>query len=322
MSNYRRTFLQRAVLLGSGLTGATTGTTAARGGRSGSSSVRLEGAVRHFGAPVEDATVTVGDRDPISTDEMGAYGLALEPGAYTLTVAAPGYATVTDEVTVPAGETVASDFDLEREWGPGVGGVEVSATPVGGGKTIPCEITIFGDERYSVTAPLGAIPDGGENWTMGFEVTEGWWEILVTDADGYSDGHTEVFVEDGEAAFGWVQLPEGDQQIPTTGTIDGTVVDERGDPVATAAILTDGAWIPVDDDGSFELEREHGRHRIAATAPGSERVADDVLVKFGRTTELTVRLRSRQSPNRPESTIEGASGRRLRLSSAKTQGWA
>lgn len=304
MSNYRRTFLQRASLVGSGLVGATTGVGAADAGAPGATdSARIEGTVTHFGQPVTDATVTTGGQSSTVTDESGAYALETEPGEFTLTTTAPGYASRSIAVSVADGETVARDIGLEREWGPGVGGVEVSVTPVGGGETIPCEITIFGGERYSATAPLGAIPDGGENWSKGFEVSEGWWEILVTDADGYGDGYTEVFVEDGEAAFGWVQLPEGDRTIPTTGTIDGTVVDERGDPVATAAILTDGAWMPVDDDGSFELGREHGRHRIAATAPGYERVADDVLVKFGRTTELTVGLRSRESTNRSEETI-------------------
>ncbi len=51
----------------------------------------------------------------------------------------------------------------------------------------------------------------------------------------------------------------------------------------------------------FDLEREHGRHRIVANADGYERVTGDVLVKFGRTTALTVtrsdRIARRRSPS-------------------------
>ncbi|WP_226479485.1 carboxypeptidase-like regulatory domain-containing protein [Natrinema amylolyticum] len=294
MSNYRRTFLQRTALVGSGLIGAATGVGAADTDSTGATgSARIEGTVTHFGRPVADATVTA-DENSTRTDESGSYSLEIDRGEYTLSVTAPGYASRSIAVNVADGETVSMDVGLEREWGPGSGDLEVSATPVGGGRTIPCEITVFGDERYGVTAPLGSAPDG-ENWEKGFQVSEGWWEILVTNAEGYSDGYQEVLVEDGETAFGWVQLAEGDDEIAETGRIDGTVVDETGTPVDGATVWTDGARTAVDDDGEFELELEHGRHRIVTTAAGYERVAGDVQVKFGRTTGLTVTLRSRDS---------------------------
>lgn len=288
MSNHRRTFLRQTGLVGSGLVGAATGASAAD--TDATTTGRIEGTVTHFGAPVADATVTTDGETSTETDEPGTYALELEPGEYTLEVTAPGYSRTTSDVAVASGETVTSDFDLQREWGPGVGDLEVSATPVGGGDTVPCEIAVFGDERYDVTAPLGAVPDG-ERWDRGFEVSEGWWEVLVTNADGYSDGYQEVLVEDGDAAFAWVELADGDDEIPETGRIDGTVVDERGAPVDDATVLTDGAWVSV-DDGEFVLELEHGTHRLVTDSEGYERVAGDVQVKFGRTTELTVRLRS------------------------------
>lgn len=292
MSNHRRTFLRRTALLGSGLAGAATGTGAAN--PDASASARIEGTVRHFGVPVADATVRIGNETSTATDETGTYALAVENGDYRLEVTAPGYASRSISVDVAAGESVTRDVRLEREWGPGTGELEVSATPAGGGRTIPCEIAVFGDERYDVTASRGSVPDN-ETWGKGFEVSEGWWEILVTNADGYDDGYQQVLVEDGETAFGWVQLTDGDDEIPETGTVSGSVVDESGTAIDGATVRTDGVRASTGSDGTFELELEHGRHRIAANRAGYKRVAGDVQVKFGRTTELTVTLRSDES---------------------------
>ncbi|WP_226007201.1 carboxypeptidase-like regulatory domain-containing protein [Natrinema salinisoli] len=297
MSNHRRTFLRRTALLGSGLAGAATGTAAADPGAAdldATASARIEGTVRHFGAPVTDATVRIDSETSTVTDDTGQYALAVENGEYGLEVTAPGYASRSISVRARDGETVTRDVRLEREWGPGTGELEVSATPVGGGRTIPCEIDVFGDERYGITASRGSVPDN-ETRGKGFEVSEGWWEILVTSAEGYSDGYGQVLVEDGETAFGWVQLAEGDDEIPETGTIGGTVVDESGTAVVDATVRADSVQTSTGGDGAFELELEHGRHRIVASAAGYERVAGDVQVKFGRTTELTAALRSADS---------------------------
>lgn len=297
MQTHRRTFLRRTALLGPGLAGAAAGTAAADPGADdfdGTASARIEGTVRHFGAPVADATVTIDGEPSTVTDGTGQYALAVENGNYGLEVSAPGYASRSIPVRVRDGETVTRDVRLEREWGPGTGELEVSATPAGGGRTIPCEIDVFGDERYGVTASRGSVPDN-ETWGKGFEVSEGWWEILITNAEGYSDGYQQVLVEDGETAFGWVQLAEGDDEIPETGTIAGSVVDETGTAIDDATVRTDGVQTSTGGDGTFELDLEHGRHRIAASAAGYERVAGTVQVKFGRTTELTVALRSAES---------------------------
>ncbi|MDF9746089.1 carboxypeptidase-like regulatory domain-containing protein [Natrinema salsiterrestre] len=294
MSNHRRTFLRRTALLGSGLAGAATGTATADSGAAdldATASARIEGTVRHFGAPVADATVRIDSETSTVTDETGTYSVVVESGEYVLEVTAPGYASRSSSVRTRDGETVTRDVRLERKWGPGTGELEVSATPAGGGKTIPCEIDVFGDERYGVTASRGSVPDN-ETWGKGFEVSEGWWEILVTSAEGYSDGYGQVLVEDGETAFGWVQLAEGDDGIPETGTIAGSVVDETGTAIDDATVRTNGVQTSTGGDGAFERELEHGHHRIAVSAAGYERVAGGVQVKFGRTTELTVALRS------------------------------
>ncbi|QCS42444.1 carboxypeptidase-like regulatory domain-containing protein [Natrinema versiforme] len=288
MTSHRRQILRRTALLGSGLFGTASGTAVAAASETDDG--RIEGTITHFGTPVDEATVTADDGTETTTDETGSYTLSLEPGKYTLMVTAPGYTPVSTTINAANDETRTREFALEREWGPGTGELEVYATPVGGGSTIPCEITVFGDDRYDVTASRGSIPDG-DRWGSGFDVSEGWWEILVTDAEGYSDGYQEVRVEDGETAFGWVQLEAGDDEISETGRIEGRVVDPNGTAVTDATVRTGGARVSVDGEGEFDLELEHGQHSLVIDAVGYQRVTGDVQVKFGRTTELNVTVR-------------------------------
>ncbi len=50
--------------------------------------------------------------------------------------------------------------------------------------------------------------------------------------------------------------------------------------------------MPVDDDGTFDVDREHGQHAVEAEAPGYRPLRGGVLVRFGRETELIVPLES------------------------------
>lgn len=56
------------------------------------------------GRPLANATVTVvGVNLTLKTDAGGLFGTKVKPGAYKLTIAAPGFATDTQNVTVKAG---------------------------------------------------------------------------------------------------------------------------------------------------------------------------------------------------------------------------
>jgi hypothetical protein len=50
--------------------------------------------------PVENASIQVNDKDPISTDDEGKASIDLANGKYTYTITKDGFATVTDEVTL------------------------------------------------------------------------------------------------------------------------------------------------------------------------------------------------------------------------------
>ncbi|WP_440771643.1 carboxypeptidase regulatory-like domain-containing protein [Natronorubrum sp. DTA28] len=289
MQPTRRTVIHRSSLLATGLLGTTRTVTA--DGRESTATGHLEGTVTHFGQPVEDALLRVDEKTSTGTDEDGDFSQELQPGTYTSSVTADGYAPVTREVDVVADSRTTMDVSLDQAWGPDTGQLDVAVTETGGGDTIPCEITLFGDETNTLFAPLGAVPDG-ENWESPFRVSEGWWEVRASNIDGYSDGYKKVYVEPGETEFAWVQLTEGDEEISDTGRIEGTVTDERGNRIDDATVFVDGEQLAVTETGAFEVDLEHGRHQIETRAAGYESIAEVTLVKFGRTTELTIALES------------------------------
>ncbi|WP_165872015.1 carboxypeptidase-like regulatory domain-containing protein [Natrarchaeobius halalkaliphilus] len=301
MTYNRRTILNRTALAGLSLFGvAGSAPTAA----AEPDDTLVEGTITDFDDPVAEATVSLGDATT-TTDEDGEYELTVDPadsdgtdrsavsvsGERVLEVRADGYAERTRRLEIDPGEAVSADVPLYREWGDETGELQVYATEVDGGSTIPCHVTIYGDDTYEASAPEGAIPDSG-SWNTGFAVSEGWWDVRVTDAAGYADGTQTVYVDADGSEIAWVQLESGDREIPGTGRVLGRVVDERGDELDEASVRIAGEPVSVDDDGSFEIDLEHGRHPVTATARGYESLRGGVDARFGRTTELIVPLES------------------------------
>lgn len=296
MSANRRTLLRRAGIVGAGLLAGSSALGSATA--DGATQERIEGTVTDFGVPVADATVTLADgidAHTATTDEDGSYGIDLEPGTYYRTVTADGYRDATRVVDVAADGLTTADVALERAWGPGEGELEVFATEVGGGPTIPCDVTIYGDTRYGVTAPRGSVPDG-ENWNAGFAVAEGWWEVRVSNAEGYDDGYGKAYVAADETEVATVELRKADpsdepRELSAFGRFTGTVVDDGG-PIANATVSADGTRVRTAEDGTFELELEHGRHSVTFDAPGYEPATATVEVRFARETTGAVSLSS------------------------------
>ncbi|AEH35362.1 carboxypeptidase regulatory-like domain-containing protein [Halopiger xanaduensis] len=297
MSANRRTLLRRAGIIGTGLLAGsgTLGPAAADSATAG----HIDGTITDFGVPVADATVTLADgidAHTATTDEDGSYEIDLEPGTYYHTVTADGYRGATSVVDVAADDPTTANVSLERAWGPGEGELEVFATEVGGGPTIPCDVTIYGDTQYDVTAPLGSVPDG-ERWNAGFAVAEGWWEVRVTNAEGYDDGYGKAYVAADETAVAVVELrdvdPSGEsRELPDFGRFTGTVVGNDEEPIGDATVRADGTRVRTTEDGTFEVELEHGRHTVTVDAPGYESAAATVEVRFARETTGTVSLSS------------------------------
>ncbi|MFC4541483.1 carboxypeptidase regulatory-like domain-containing protein [Halosolutus amylolyticus] len=290
MTHSRRTILQRTGLAGTAIVGGATGTVGA------SDDARVDGTITDFGSPVAGATVTfdgegAGSEGELTTesDEDGSFSRTLSPGTYTMTVAADGYAEETRSVAVESGDAVTVTVQLDRSWGPGEGELELDVTRRGGGRTIPSYVTVYGDEVYGEYAPRGSIPDPDQHG-RGFVVSEGWWEIRVSNVDGYSDGYAAVYVPADETVRPWVQLSAGEETIARMGTIAGRILGGSSVPIADATVTVDGEPIPIAADGTFETDVAHGRHEVEASAPGYEPRRRTVEARFGRTTTLPVRF--------------------------------
>ncbi|MBB5787017.1 carboxypeptidase regulatory-like domain-containing protein [Jiangella mangrovi] len=65
------------------------------------------------GDPVAGATIAVGDTATATTDDTGAYAVPVAAGDHTVTAAAYGYVTATEDVTVAIGETTTIDLALD-----------------------------------------------------------------------------------------------------------------------------------------------------------------------------------------------------------------
>ncbi|MXV62507.1 PEGA domain-containing protein [Natronorubrum sp. JWXQ-INN-674] len=305
MQPNRRTFIQRSSLVTAGLLG-TASTTNAAGAASVTSEEtgHVEGTITYGDHPLADIDVLFSDEYSAETDGSGSYERDLEPGWYTLTVAADGYATETQTIEVTTDETVTVDFGLEREWGPGEGEFDVYVTEVGGGPTLECLVTIYGNgEEHSVVAPGGTIPDG-DKWERGFVVPEGWWEIRVSGIDDYGDGYDEVYVEEDGFTRSRIQVPDEDRTIHHNGWVTGTVTDDADEPIPEARVTviddttrTATTTATTSADGEFTIELDHGEYMMVVEADGYEPGRTDAVVRFGRLTEQHVTL----EPQLPES---------------------
>ncbi|MEY7848124.1 hypothetical protein AB7C87_02850 [Natrarchaeobius sp. A-rgal3] len=289
MKYERRTLLKGSTLAGASVLGLPA--TVASGGAATDAENRVVGTVSYFGEPVEDAVVSL-EGDDGTTDEDGRYEVVTDESDALLEVEALGYAEWARRVDFAGEHVVTGNVSLRREWSEETGELRVYATGPEGGSGIPCRITAYGDEVYQADAPEGGIPDSG-TWERGFRVSEGWWEVRITDAAGYDDGYDEVYVEAGENEIAWAKLEEGDHAIPSTGRVFGRVVDEWNRPVENATLRIAGDPISIGDGGTFDVDREHGRHAVEADAPEHRPLRGDVLVRFGRETELIVPLESR-----------------------------
>src|SRR5579872_1053259 len=153
-----------------------------------SSSVRLRGVVTDpSGAVIPGATVTAKSAGTppatTKTDGAGAYEIkGLQPGKYTVSVAAKGFSVVAREVEVPAGQDQKLDFALEisaqqAEMVVEGEGARVSTNPESNGSSVVLsgkDLDALSDDPDELQSELQALagpsagPNGGQIYIDGF----------------------------------------------------------------------------------------------------------------------------------------------------------
>ncbi len=153
-----------------------------------SSSVRLRGVVTDpSGAVIPGATVTAKSAGTppatTKTDGAGAYEIkGLQPGKYTVSVAAKGFSVLAREVEVPAGQDQKLDFALEisaqqAEMVVEGEGARVSTNPESNGSSVVLsgkDLDALSDDPDELQSELQALagpsagPNGGQIYIDGF----------------------------------------------------------------------------------------------------------------------------------------------------------
>ncbi|MDF9745116.1 carboxypeptidase regulatory-like domain-containing protein [Natrinema salsiterrestre] len=235
--------------------------------------------------PIADATVTAGD-ETVTTDENGTYTLELEPGEYTLDVSADGYETVSEDVTVDADATTTADVTLEAVDGT----LEGTVTDTDGDAIADATVTV-GDQETTTD----------ENGSYSLDLEPGEYTLAVS-AEGYEDASRTVSVEADATRTADVTL----EPVPTDGTLEGTVSDTEGEPIADATVAVSDQQTTTDDNGTYSLELEAGEYALAVSAEGYEDASQNVSIEVETTTTADVTLE--EATGAVEGTVTDADG--------------
>ncbi|PCR90931.1 carboxypeptidase regulatory-like domain-containing protein [Natrinema ejinorense] len=227
------------------------------------------------GEPVGDVPITVGDKQTTSADD-GSYVLEQGLDEYTLAVSSEGYGDTSETVTVVSGETTVLDITVDEEdVEPPVGTVAGTITDAAGEPVANATVTAEGQE--TTTADDGSYE---------LELEPGNHTVTIS-AEGYQNVSEVVTVEADETNTVDVTLEELE---PTVGTIDGTVTDADGEPIANATVTVGDEQTTTADDGSYTLELESGEYELTVSAAGYENATANVTVEADSTVTVDVSL--------------------------------
>ncbi|QSW84759.1 carboxypeptidase regulatory-like domain-containing protein [Natrinema longum] len=98
---------------------------------------------------------------------------------------------------------------------------------------------------------------------------------------------------------------EDDEQTPTVGTLEGTVTDTDGEPVANATVAVGDEQTTTADDGSYALELESGEYELTVSAEGYEDATENVTVEENSTVTVDVSLVRSDDTDSAVGTVEG-----------------
>jgi protocatechuate 3,4-dioxygenase beta subunit len=283
--------------------GATSGSASASAGhvRTGAAATgarsSIRGRVMDRKGPVAGASVCAATRGDLqtctTTDAEGAYVIEnLSAIAYRVTALAAQHRPATFGIGTPAGSWLVlgvgetrDKIDLVLRAGVLLSGVvqDINAGPIAGAKVrvqTAGGFDILGETRRFWSPPVVSETDGAfQLW-----VEPGRVEVMAV-ADGYGESRVEA-----EAPTSVVVL------LTPEGSIAGTVVDPRGQPVAGATVVARSLDMTRETltaaDGTFTLDHlEASQFEVTArTTNGFGAASGDVSVSLGTQTTVKIQL--------------------------------
>ncbi|QSG02788.1 carboxypeptidase regulatory-like domain-containing protein [Natranaeroarchaeum sulfidigenes] len=223
--------------------------------------------------PIEDAQISITQDDEevesISTDADGSYEAELPLGEYTVTIDEDEYEAQDHEVTVTEDETVTQDFELELATGTVEGEVLDEDEDVI--EAVEVSITQDDEEVESVSTD--------EDGSYEAELVLGQYTVSV-DEDGYEAQDHEVTITEDETVTQEFELELA------TGSLEGEVIGEDGDPIEDAqiSILQDDEEVEsvsTDDDGFYETELVLGEYTVSVDEDEYEAQDSEVTLVEG-----------------------------------------
>lgn len=230
-----------------------------------------------------------------TTDSNGFFTFQnLDPGVYTVSASKDGYDGMSSDVNVTAGEQVE---------------VEITLTPV---------VTPTG-------SIAGTVKDGDGNVLSGVTVSAG-GTTTTTDSQGQytiSDldpgSYTVNFTKDGyNSVVLYADVVSGStttlnatlekEDEPTTGMIEGKVIDMNGDGIANASVsfarrIGTSSTTTTDSKGNFSFQDvTPGDYRVTASKTGYITNYVDITVNAGQTSTCQIVLPGEPTPT---GSIEG-----------------
>jgi hypothetical protein len=223
----------------------------------------LTGTVTGEGSPVAGATVTAVEAGAVAvTAPDGTYALGLPGGQQTISVQAPGFATHTEVVELPATGSVRLDIDLVPLPRGSVAGMvtSVDGEPVAGASL-----------AASGPAPWSAATDESGEYLAG-NLLEGSYDVTVT-AEGFLPAEASVTVVADTTTSLDVTLRPLD--VGVLGDVDTTLTSYLRDAGVAAASLEWG-----DDVSPYRVVVVNGGSPDAATFEEFLAVADSSQVSL------------------------------------------
>ncbi|WP_050033240.1 carboxypeptidase regulatory-like domain-containing protein [Halorubrum halophilum] len=256
---------------------ATAPSGAAQSGANGT----IEGTVTNAaGEPIAGATVTVEGHSGLTdtTDESGAYEIDDLPyDEQGLEITHDKYEKLDTDVAVSTTNSpVTEDVTLTRKTGTLTGTIAGESGPMGGDPLPEVTVTVRHDNETDrkIMAATGAdYWDVETNETGEYNMTQvPTGDVTVTATqDGFDPKEADVAVRNNETATRNIDL------APVLTTVNGTVTNTEGEPIAGATVSVDadtGIWPGIgqddlttetDEDGTYEILK------VPSTTTGGQR---------------------------------------------------